>query len=89
MNNIIDLSKYDYVIGYGLGEHYERIKNEIFHKVKFHYLCDQKLDGAKINIYDGIPIISREKIKELKKVLLVLMIEKGYLVSEIKKKFGI
>ncbi len=76
----ISLSEYDNIVGYGVGQYYEKVKAALYKKVKFDYLCDARLkerDGK----YDEIDIISVEHIRGLPNVLVIVMTgnEKNYI----------
>lgn len=34
--------QYKNIVGYGIGQYYETVKEELFHCVKLTYLCDKK-----------------------------------------------
>ncbi len=63
--------EYDNIIGYGVGQYYEEIKDAFRGKVKIDYLCDVrwKEGGGE---YDGIKIISTEKIRDLSNALVII-----------------
>lgn len=84
--------KYDYIIGYGVGQYYERIKMILREQVKFDFLCDRKWDGTKEKEYDGIPIIRIDEIAELHNAVVILVIENPRVLQVIQadlKKIGI
>lgn len=59
------------IIGYGIGQYYEHVKNKLSDKIKISYLCDarwQEYDGK----YDGIPVISPEEAAQHKDALFVV-----------------
>lgn len=70
----LDTSKYKSVIGYGVGEYYERHKSQILQAVKLDYLCDKKWDDTAQTEYDGIAVIQKKQISSLEKVLIVIMV---------------
>lgn len=63
--------EYDNIIGYGVGQYYEEIKDAFRGKVKIDYLCDVrwKEGGGE---YDGIKTISTEKIRDLSNALVII-----------------
>lgn len=67
----IDLSKYQHIVGYGIGQYYDYIKSWIPPEMQLDFLCDAKWEqfGGK---YDGITVISPEELKELKNVFAVV-----------------
>lgn len=80
MNNKIDVCgdickdkkmKRTYV-GYGIGQCYENTKDTLAAKIKLDYLCDRKWEGSGVSEYDGIPVISKNKIRTLENVLVVV-----------------
>lgn len=73
-------NQYDNIVGYGVGQYYEKVKADLFRKVKFHYLCDVKFKNQK-GKYDKIDIISVDDIRDLRNVLVIIMTgnEQNYL----------
>lgn len=70
----LDTSNYKTIIGYGIGEYYERHKREILQAVKPDYLCDRKWDDTELKEYDGIPVIQRTQMDSMEKLLVVIMV---------------
>lgn len=69
--NRIDFSKYTYIVGYGIGQYYEYIKQKMDLKIKFDFLSDinwKEISPRK----DGIDVISPEELSQLKNVLVVI-----------------
>ena len=52
-------------VGYGIGYYYSLVSEKIKEKMKLSYLCDRQWDGLNIDSYDGIPVISRERLAKL------------------------
>lgn len=68
---MVDLSKFDYVVAYGIGQYYGHIMNRYKDRFRFDYLCDinwEKMGEAA----DGIPVISPEKLQKLNNVFVVV-----------------
>lgn len=42
----IQLDKFDYIVGYGIGQYYERIKKLFPENLKLDALCDKKLEDS-------------------------------------------
>lgn len=70
----IDWKKYKVVVGYGIGQYYEKTKDELREIVKLDYLCDRKWEDGHPDCYDGIEIIDRDALKRLKDALIVVFI---------------
>jgi acetyltransferase-like isoleucine patch superfamily enzyme len=68
----IDTKQYEKVIVYGIGQYYESIKTELFQYVKPNFLCDRKWDNDAPEMYDGIPILRRENLDQLGKILVII-----------------
>ena len=67
-----NLDKYDIVVGYGIGQNYEQIKDQIAERITLDYLADRKWENSEIQEYDNIPIIHLQELKQLKNTLVVL-----------------
>lgn len=67
-------NKYKNIVGYGVGQYYETVKDELFQSVPMTYLCDRKWDEEQVKEYDGIPVISVNKLKELENALVIILI---------------
>lgn len=67
-----DLSSYDVIVGYGIGQNYEKIKSQLKGRITFHYLADKKWENSDIKEYDGIPVIDIQTLKQLERALVVL-----------------
>lgn len=67
----MDFSRYQYIVGYGIGQYYDYIKSNIPPELHFDFLCDArwKQFGGK---YDGITVISPEELKNLKNIIAVI-----------------
>ncbi len=80
-----DLSKYHAVVGYGIGQNYEQLKQRLNGRITFHYLADKKWEHSHIQEYDGIPVIHIQELRQLKNVLVVLF-PKLYTVRDVIKR---
>lgn len=67
-----DLDKYDIIVGYGIGQNYERLKHQLEGRIAFHYLADRRWEESDIQEYDDIPVIHLQALKQLKNALVVL-----------------
>lgn len=67
----MEISRYQYIIGYGIGQYYDYIKHNIPSQLHLDFLCDAKWEqfGGK---YDEIKVISPEELKTLKNVFVVV-----------------
>lgn len=67
----MDLSKYQYIIGYGIGQYYDYMKSYIQPQLRLDFLCDAKWEQLSKK-YDGITVISPEELKKLTNVFAVV-----------------
>lgn len=67
----MDLSKYRYIVGYGIGQYYDYVKTQITSEVHLDYLCDARWEQIGKN-YDGIEVLSPEALKNLKNVFVIV-----------------
>lgn len=81
----IDWQKYKVVVGYGIGQYYEKTKEELRKTVKLDYLCDRKWEEGHPDRYDGIEIIDRDGLKRLKDALVVVLIGSRWGYESIRK----
>ena len=65
------LEKYDCIVGYGIGQYYEYVKEKIRARVKLDYLCDMKWEQYG-DRYDGILVIAPETVKSLKNPVAIV-----------------
>lgn len=72
MNHGDDLSKYDAIVGYGIGQNYERLKSRLKTQITFHYLADRRWEDSDIQEYDGVPVIRLQALKRLENALVVV-----------------
>ena len=59
---------YSKVIGYGIGQYYEKTKEELSKIIKLDFLCDRKWDQSDEEEYDGIALIKRKDLQDLENV---------------------
>lgn len=72
MDILNDLEKYDAVVGYGIGQNYERMKPYFQSKLVFDYLADKKWENLPgIQEYDGIPIIRMKQLMAMEQMLII------------------
>lgn len=67
----MDLTKYKYIVGYGIGQYYDYIKGQLPKTFHMNYLCDARFNEMG-EFYDGIKIISPEQLKEMKDVAVII-----------------
>lgn len=79
----INYNNYDCIVGYGIGQNYERIKNKVRSKVRLDYLYDKKWENSKEIIYDGLPVLSKEEFLSLKNPLIIIMAEMAWVIKSI------
>lgn len=78
-------NEYSEIIGYGIGQYYEKTKLELFKILKLDYLCDRKWENGNEKEYDGIALVKRKDIKKFKKVLLIIFTGSSWVYESIKK----
>lgn len=84
------LKKYKTVIGYGVGQYYEKRKAELKEVIKLDYLCDRKWEGKDApDTYDGIKVMKREQLSGLSEALIIVFSSALWRFEEIKKDIGI
>lgn len=71
MQGSLDLLKYQYIVGYGIGQYYDYIKSRLPKEVHFDYLCDAKYQQVGTE-YDGLGVISPETLRDMKSVFVVV-----------------
>lgn len=84
MDITIDRKQYQSIIVYGIGQYYEVIKTELFRRVKPDFLCDRKWDTHTPGSYDGIPIIKRDILPQMGKILVIICIGSAWINSSVK-----
>lgn len=70
-----DLGAYGTIVGYGIGQNYEQIKDRLEGRITFSYLADKRWENSDTHEYDGIPVISLQELKKLKNTLVMLFPE--------------
>lgn len=63
---------YSKIIGYGIGQYYEKTKERLAGIIKLDYLCDRKWDGTDKKEYDGISVVRRQDLKNIEDALLII-----------------
>lgn len=82
----IDLKKYKVLIGYGIGQYYELKKGELGAIAKLDYLCDRKWEQESgVTEYDGIRIIKRSELTQLKDALVIVFTEHRWIYESIRQ----
>lgn len=79
------MKKYNNIIGYGVGQYYESVKEELSQIVTLTYLCDRKWEEEQPEEYDGIPTISKNKLAELENTLIIITIGSRWIYETIIK----
>lgn len=67
----MDLSGYQYIVGYGIGQYYDHVKAQIPADLHFDYLCDVKWEEMGER-YDGIEVIPPERLGKLHNAFAVV-----------------
>ncbi len=71
------------IVGYGIGENYERHKNDFADNgITFDYLCDARWRELGTT-YDGIPIISPDSLAQMEDVCVYVMVKRPKAYIEI------
>lgn len=67
----MDLSEYQYIAGYGIGQYYDYIKPQLPPELHLDFLCDARFEqiGAE---YDGLEVISPDTLKKMQNVFVVV-----------------
>lgn len=82
----IDLKKYKVLIGYGIGQYYEIKKGELDGIAQLDYLCDRKWEQKSgVTEYDGIRIIKRSELAQLKDALVIVFTERSWIYEAIRQ----
>lgn len=67
------LDKYSYMIGYGIGQYYQSIKEELESKnIHLDFLMDRRWEEGDITTFDGIPILRRRELREKENALVII-----------------
>ena len=80
----INLEEYQNVIVYGIGQYYEKIKEDLFQQVRPDYLCDRKWDDCEPSSYDGIPVIERKRLSQMGHCLLIIAVHSEIITESVK-----
>ena len=67
----MDLTRYKYIVGYGVGQYYDYIRAQLPKSFQMDYLCDARFKEIG-DWYNGIKVISPEKLKEMKDTAVVV-----------------
>lgn len=79
------MKQYKIIIGYGVGQYYETVKDELFKTISLTYIYDRKWEEVQPEKYDGIPTISKSVLVELENALVVIMIGSRWIYEPIIK----
>lgn len=63
---------YSKIIGYGIGQYYEKTKEELSGSMRLDLLCDRKWDDSDQKEYDGIALVKRRDLKDFRNALVVI-----------------
>lgn len=72
--------QYKNIVGYGIGQYYEIVKDDLIRTIDFTYFCDRKFDEEQVKEYDGVPTITRSQLAQLDNSLVVVLVgtTRGY-----------
>ena len=78
------------IVGYGLGQYFESIRERglLKGKIEFDYYCDRKWEEEPITEYKGVPVISKEKIIGLDNPLVVVLLKNQWTIEAIINEFS-
>lgn len=76
--------QYDKVVGYAIGQYYEKRKKDISDLIRLDYLCDRKWEEVP-DEYDGISVIHVSELGQLDNSLVVVFTGTAWLYESIKK----
>ena len=71
MRKNLDLSQYKSIVGYGIGQYYDYIKERIPPNIHINYLCDTRYEQIG-NRYNGIEVISPSQLRALDDVFVIV-----------------
>lgn len=81
-----DIKKYRTIIGYGIGQYYEKTKIELKKYIELDYLCDKKWETQEApETYDGIKIIKKSELVQLKDALIIIFSGTAWGTESIRK----
>lgn len=84
----IQLENYDYIVGYGIGQYYESIKESFSENLKLDAICDKKFEDSGEKEYDGLPIIKKEELTNHKNILVVIMLQNHLVQTHIQRELS-
>lgn len=79
--------KYNSIVVYGCGEYFYRYYNEIKKTINPDYICDRKFSTDNIPEINGIKTITFEELKKLGDLIVVIAVEKNWVLQELKQTF--
>lgn len=82
--SVLKDKEYSEIVGYGIGQYYEKTKTALSKIVQLDYLCDRKWDNGAKEKYDDIPLIRRADLKKLKKCLVIIFTSSSWIYKSIK-----
>ncbi|MBO5032902.1 MAG: acyltransferase [Lachnospiraceae bacterium] len=77
--------EYATVIGYGLGQYYEKVKEELFQIMTLDFVCDRKWENSDKKEYDGIPLLKRGELKNFQKAIVIVFIGSTWVYETVKR----
>lgn len=83
--NIWEENKSIKKIGYGIGQYYERTKEELSKVLKLDYLCDRKWEENNEMEYDGISIIRKADLAQCEEALVIIFTGSSWVYQSIQR----
>lgn len=83
-NKMKDIKEFSRYIGYGVGVCYEKTKAQLAAQIKLDYLCDRQWDNSIVKEYDGIPVLQRENINDIRDALVIIFAQNETVENSIK-----
>lgn len=82
-----NICKYDYIIAYGIGQNYARMKKHFMKDYKIDFVMDVMWEQTNAQNYQGIPIIRYKDIYKLKdmKILIIVFPENNNIFLQVKE----
>lgn len=80
--------KYGTIIVYGIGEYYHRYRDRILNEIGPDYISDRAFESDDSEVFDGVRTLRPDEIKEMAAPVVVITIEKHWVVAELKQHFS-
>jgi len=81
-----NLSNYDKIVAYGIGQNYHQ-KKQFITNYKFDYLMDEKFEDTREKVYDGIPIIRSCELSKIDSCVIVVFPTAKSIFDSVRRKY--